>query len=38
MNKINGFLFHFKWVFMSPEKKYMYLWRRTLRSMKQTAC
>lgn len=37
MSKINGILFYVRWVFMSPEKKYLYLWHRTLRSMKQTA-
>jgi hypothetical protein len=37
MRKINDFLFHVRWIFMSPEKKYLYLWHRTLRTMKQAA-
>jgi hypothetical protein len=37
MSKINGILFHVRWVFMSPEKKYLYLWHRTKRAMKQAA-
>jgi hypothetical protein len=38
MSKINGKLFQFRWLFMSPRKKYLYLWRRTQRSMKAAAC
>lgn len=27
-------LFHIKWLFMKPERKYAYLWNRTRESMK----
>jgi hypothetical protein len=37
MNRLNEFLFHFKWIFMSPEKKYLYFWNVTKRTMKQAA-
>jgi len=37
MNKISEFFFHLRWFFMSPEKKYLYLWHRTLKTMKQTS-
>jgi hypothetical protein len=37
MNKLSGFLFHVKWIFMSPEKRYVYLWQRTRRAMKQAS-
>jgi len=37
MTKVNGVLFQLKWIFMSPEKKYLYLWNRTKRTMKQPA-
>jgi hypothetical protein len=37
MAKINEMLFHLKWIFMSPEKKYLILWNRTKRTMKQAA-
>jgi len=30
-------LFPLKWKFMTPEKKYAYLWARTLRAPQQTA-
>jgi hypothetical protein len=35
MSKINGILFHLRWIFMSPEKRYAYLWNQTKRTMKQ---
>jgi hypothetical protein len=35
MVKINEILFHLRWIFMSPEKRYVYLWNRTMRNMKQ---
>jgi hypothetical protein len=35
MIKINEILFHPRWIFMSPEKRYVYLWNRTRRTMKQ---
>jgi hypothetical protein len=34
MNKLNEILFQLKWIFMSPEKKYLHLWHRTKRTMK----
>ena len=37
MNKVAGKLNMFKWYFMSPRKKYLYLWHRTLKSMKMAA-
>jgi hypothetical protein len=37
MNRVNGILFHLKWIFMSPEKKYLFLWNQTKRMMKQAA-
>jgi hypothetical protein len=35
MNKVNEMLFQIRWMFMSPEKKYLFLWNRTKRTMKQ---
>ena len=37
MNKVNGILFRLRWIFMSPEKRYVYLWQRTRRTMKQAS-
>ncbi len=34
MRKLNELLFQLKWIFMPPEKRYVYLWARTKRSMK----
>jgi hypothetical protein len=34
MKKRSGVLFHLKWIFMSPEKKYLYLWNCTKRTLK----
>jgi hypothetical protein len=35
MSKIYRKLFQLKWIFMSPRKRYLYLWNRTKRSMRQ---
>ena len=29
INYTKRFLFQFRWAFMSPEKRYVYLWNRT---------
>ncbi len=33
MNKIREIMFRLRWAFMSPEKRYVYLWNRTKRIM-----
>lgn len=29
MDIVSRVLFHLKWMFMSPERRYVYLWNRT---------
>jgi hypothetical protein len=33
INYARKILFHFRWVFMSQEKRYVYLWNRTMEGM-----